>query len=535
MSQSPVVPNRLHIASNMARSASGSSQSTAPREKPVSTSRADLHPQPSLEPLEPLDEFNTITTLWNGFRRNNPPSALQDGLATFLMAPFDLINNLTLRELDITRLVYQLDIPSPFKANAPYMHSQLGVLEPKHPQDLQHAVSPHSDSEQKTISPREALLDYEPAAHDLALFGSSSSSRATKICPSLDSWSRRQWEIPGRIGGILTAAFPDSGSSRDTVSHDFVKKHFSNHAINFKSVCDIKIPNGTMVQSLGELQLPFQFEGESMAHIRSFAVLKTCVHDVVLGKTFLRITKTLTQFRNRLREKIIRCFGSRRIHLMGNPDEILGQVGGYLTSACPDTGSDIMAISSHFCQQRGYIIDDSEEHKIKVQFADGSFGWTQGKVSGLDWRFGHDQSLSDSFLVDFYVLQNLPCDVILSNEFLFDNNVFNRFEEFFVRGEMDEDGPDSFYLIQRIGESLMSRVNKILKRKLPLGMQSSSQVTYTKLTGFFSGCKTSNTFNSRDGRRRDASTSASRRSDKKSSTEQKADCKGRRRQSQKTV
>jgi len=148
---------------------------------------------------------------------------------------------------------------------------------------------------------------------------------------------------------------------------------------------------------------------------------------------------------------------------MGNPDEVLGQIEGYQTSACPDTGSDIMAISSRFCRQRGYTVDDSQEHKIKVQFADGSFGWTQGKVSGLDWRFGHDQRLGDSFLVDFYVLPNLPCDVILSNEFLFDNDVFYRFEEFFVRGEMVEDGTDSFYLIQRISEALFSKIRRFSK------------------------------------------------------------------------
>jgi hypothetical protein len=161
---------------------------------------------------------------------------------------------------------------------------------------------------------------------------------------------------------------------------------------------------------------------------------------------------------------------------MGNSDGVLGQIGGYSTSACPDAGSDIMAISSRFCRERGYIIDDSQEHKIKVQFADGSFGWTQGKVSGLDWRFGHDKSLSDAFLVDFYVLPNLPCDIILSNEFLLDNDVFYRYEEFFVHGEMDADGPDSFFLIQRIGESLLNRAKTLFRRKRPLGTHYSFHI-----------------------------------------------------------
>lgn len=118
MSQSPVVANRLHAASNMARSASGSSsQSTAPL--------------------------------------------------------------------------------SAFKANAPYMHSQMGASEPRDPQDLHYAVSPHSDSEQKTISPQEALLDHEPAAHDLALFGSS--SRNYSLYPMSTSAASQTFQTPTTI------------------------------------------------------------------------------------------------------------------------------------------------------------------------------------------------------------------------------------------------------------------------------------------------------------------------------------------------
>jgi len=125
MSQSPVVPNRLHVSSSMARSPSGSSSQSA--------------------------------------------------------APL-----------------------SAFKTNAPYMQSQLGVSEPRDPQDLHYAVSPHSDSEQKTISPQEALLDHEPAAHDLALFGSS--SRNYSMYPPLTTSAASQtFQAP------TTMSFDNSG------------------------------------------------------------------------------------------------------------------------------------------------------------------------------------------------------------------------------------------------------------------------------------------------------------------------------------
>ena len=87
---------------------------------PVSTPIPDPHCLESPEPLKPLDEsgrVHIITALWNGFRRNNVPSALQDGLAIFLVAPLELINNTTLRELDITLLVHHVG----FRVDLNYM------------------------------------------------------------------------------------------------------------------------------------------------------------------------------------------------------------------------------------------------------------------------------------------------------------------------------------------------------------------------------------------------------------------------------
>lgn len=210
-----------------------------------------------------------------------------------------------------------------------------------------------------------------------------------------------------------------------------------------------------------------------MAHIRSFAVLPTCLHDVVLGRTFLRLTQTMTHFRNRLREKLVSHLSTRKMHLIGRPNEaVVGQIDGYLTSACPDTGSDIMAISSSFAKQRGYHVDDSSENKIQVQFADGNFGQTYGKVSNVDWKFGYGKDTSDSFKVEFYVLDELPYDAILSNEFLFDNDVFGRFEKHFVQCEGVEDAVDNFYLIQRVSWSLLNQAKRVLRREPPLGKRS---------------------------------------------------------------
>lgn len=277
--------------------------------------------------------------------------------------------------------------------------------------------------------------------------------------------------VPGKVGGVATTAFPDSGSSRDTITTTFVDKHFRKDQVDHEAISSIQLPNGTVVRTLGEIKLPFQFEGETIAHIRSFAILPSCVHDVVLGKTFLRLTQCFTRFKNRIREILVRSVGYPKMHLMGGVDEeVCGQVDGHLASACADTGSD-MAISSRFAEKRGYTVDTSHHNTIQVQFADGTYGWTKGKVSDVNWKFGYDSGPDGSFKVDFYVLDNLPCEVILSNEFLFDNNILERYEKHFIRfdDEEDDDELDTFYMIQRVGKSWINTAKKLFKRDPPLG------------------------------------------------------------------
>lgn len=295
----------------------------------------------------------------------------------------------------------------------------------------------------------------------------------TMLNKPLATGFKKQWVIPGKVGGVATTAFPDSGSTRDGVSKTFLEKHFPKNKIEYYSVSSIQLPNGAVVRTLGEIKIPFQFEGESFEHIRSFAVLPSCVHDVVLGKTFLRLTRTLTRFTRRLKEIVVKCVGTSRLHLMGrSEEEFFGQVDGYLTSACPDTGSDIMAMSSLFAQQRGHDVDTSPHNIIQVQYADGSFGWTQGKASNVNWKFRFGSSADGSYNVDFYVLDDLPCNLILSNEFLFDNDVFQRYEKHFIcfdSEDNEDDDVEGLFMIQRVSESLRSRFKKLIKSDPPLG------------------------------------------------------------------
>lgn len=332
---------------------------------------------------------------------------------------------------------------------------------------------------------------------------------------SIDPDKKREWHIPGIPADVLIHAFPDYGSSRNAMSLPFVKENFPTHAIDLTSARSIKVGSGKTIQTLGELELPFQFEGEAKSRVLNFVIFPDCVHDVVLGGKFLRITRTLTRFKSRLREKLVACVGVRRLHLMGTlSEEIFGQVDGHLTTAFPDTGSDIMAMSSRFAEQRAHHIDSSQKNIIQVQFADGSYGWTKGKVSDVNWKFGYEKGPDASFKVDFYVLDELPCDIILSNEFLFYNDVFERYERFFIQfedeGEDEEEGgeDDFIYVIKRTGQSLLSKAKKTAKKMWfkndpPLGKYTLYTSLKKVLTLLISKCYPPNTHLARNGRARE--------------------------------
>ncbi|KAJ2905727.1 uncharacterized protein MKZ38_004594 [Zalerion maritima] len=82
----------------------------------------------------------------------------------------------------------------------------------------------------------------------------------------------------------------------------------------------LSLASGAKVRILGTVKLKWKFSGERRAHDILFDVLPQCVHDVVLGYKFLRITKTLTRFKHRI-AKVLSSFmpvpGRISINLLG--------------------------------------------------------------------------------------------------------------------------------------------------------------------------------------------------------------------------
>ena len=253
---------------------------------------------------------------------------------------------------------------------------------------------------------------------------------------------RRQWEISGYLHGTKVKAIPDYGSDLDTISEAFARRNnLKIHMPSPKSALKIGLPTGGEIQSLGEVKLPFSFAGEPDVYTRTFTVVKNCIHDVVLGNKFLKLTKTLSHHYHRLKERhLARSSHIPRLCLLNSSlcsERIRGTINGILTNAYPDTGSDIIVISKREATRLNLNIDTDERSQTVLQFADGSYHYTNGMVYGVEWQFG-DGGCGTSIRCDLQVLDQLSCDLILSNEFLFDNQVFVNYRHCFYNMRRDK-------------------------------------------------------------------------------------------------
>jgi hypothetical protein len=253
-----------------------------------------------------------------------------------------------------------------------------------------------------------------------------------------EAQDRVEWAIPGSVGGVPVSACPDYGSTTDIISHNFVQRY--RFPLNPASTAKVKLANGRFLHTLGTVSLPFKFANEAKVYHRVFTVLPNCVQDVLLGQSFLKATKTLTKFTYRLKKTIMKV-PSRltRLFLIGSPDHrVQRRVNGHTVQALPDTGSDVMIMSKKYADACGFHIETGSSSREWLELADHSEVCTYGTVIDATWSFGGYGCDEESYRCDFHVLENLSCDVILSNGFLFETGAFSAYEQYFLDFEEDK-------------------------------------------------------------------------------------------------
>ncbi|KAK1851576.1 hypothetical protein CCHR01_05774 [Colletotrichum chrysophilum] len=238
------------------------------------------------------------------------------------------------------------------------------------------------------------------------------------------SSSSTDYVVEGTVNGIRTEASPDTGSDECIISSHFASKLGQKPAAGTEKT--ITLANQKTVESTGMIEVLWKFANDPKPHSLTCWILPGSSNDFVLGSRFLRATKTLTTSMHRI-TKVFRS--SRfRLRLLGEERQrILGAFNNQVTTALADTGSDLMLVSLDRVLSHGLSMSSGRNDRTEVELADGSRTWTCGIVKNATWRIGESP-----VRCDFHVLDGLPADVILSKDYLFEQNIFaNHFESSF--------------------------------------------------------------------------------------------------------
>ncbi|KAF2803329.1 uncharacterized protein BDZ99DRAFT_355545, partial [Mytilinidion resinicola] len=237
----------------------------------------------------------------------------------------------------------------------------------------------------------------------------------------------KHYEIEGTLNEMPISAFPDTGAQKNVISLSYCRR--LGLSIDKGSDLKFQLPSGGIVECIGSIRSRWKFANESKSTSLSFQVIADCTHDVILGGSFLKWSKTLTQFCHRIITRWRPMPQCRGVKLLGSQRQrVSGYLDGNFVEAIPDTGCDVMLMSRAYAEEHGYYVESGGDFRCELEFADGSRAYTEGMVTGLDWSYGDSETTS---LCDFHILENLPADVVLSNDFLFEGQAFSKYEEFF--------------------------------------------------------------------------------------------------------
>jgi len=225
----------------------------------------------------------------------------------------------------------------------------------------------------------------------------------------------------------------------------------------------IRLASGSYITTPGTVDVSWKFDlaDQSGRWIKA-RVLPYSRYDFILGRPFLEDTQTLVYHKERIQTTIVESSKTtvRLNSLHGLRKQYFwGRLNGEKVRALPDSGSEIMVMSLdyaekyytiHVSSKTGHsssstateiarslhrrsprdremsmepnFIIDKDDYNTSVVFADGSTAVTVGVVRGVTWKFRDGTSQT----CDFYVLRGLLDLVVLSADFIFGFDIYNR-------------------------------------------------------------------------------------------------------------
>ncbi|KAF6798238.1 hypothetical protein CMUS01_15724 [Colletotrichum musicola] len=249
------------------------------------------------------------------------------------------------------------------------------------------------------------------------------------------SSGRIDYVVAGTVNDVPTSATPDNGSDTCILSSSFAAKLRLTPIPGTDKT--ITLANSRRVMSPGMVRVRWTFADENQSHELFCWIIPDCFSDFILGSQFLQATQTFTSF---FKSRIKKIFDPRplRLGLIGEGKQYLsGYLAPWLTAALADTGSDIMAISLEYAKSRSMRINSAPEVRVPIELPDGKVVWTMGMVHDIPWAIGDQDDAKME--CDFYVIENLTEDVILSKHYLFSLEVFSRYSHWFLKSDQADD------------------------------------------------------------------------------------------------
>jgi hypothetical protein len=258
------------------------------------------------------------------------------------------------------------------------------------------------------------------------------------------------FEIPGWIEhrhGV--SALGDTGAKYSFMNYSYAER--LGLPIQRQKVSKITIGSGNLISTAGTVTSRFRFRNEPEVYSIIFYLLPNCIHDVILGKAFLKGTNTFkSQFHqaSRVVKRVIQGIFRRDFFYLGDSaPAFTGLLNGRPKSALADSGSSLLIMDGVYSRSLGLPISSEKEYCNRLRFADNSTAMTSGMIHGVRWEFGIGGD-SEEHILEFHILENAPAAVILSDDFLFGTNAFSRYDCYLV-DEDDEDEEAYFFAIDR--------------------------------------------------------------------------------------
>ena len=225
--------------------------------------------------------------------------------------------------------------------------------------------------------------------------------------------------VKGIINGRDVWAFGDTGAGQNIISSRRAKEMGlkTRHQPTL-----LRMGNSKQILSPGTVRFPWTFPDDPLNVINLTAyVLDNFKYDYLLGNPFLRFTQLMTKHLDRFVKGVFPSHNLWSLNLLGENSQ---RVYGYLGSNVPmealaDIGSSRNVMDAKWAESNRFTIRTAPKNRGLIVFPDNSTRATIGQVHTTITLPG-----GRTIPIVFEVLPDCYVDVVLGEDFVFDNNVF---------------------------------------------------------------------------------------------------------------